>query len=491
LSEKSSVLSSQNLFDPDARIVVLGDIILDGYASGEVERISPEAPVPVLRHLSNREVAGGAANVAVNISALGGRAQLVGLVGEDQEAKRLKMILDAAGVHANLMAVPDRPTTSKLRMLAGRHQMLRIDREDASDAAPATEQTLIRMAADLLPGARALVLSDYKKGCLTDNVLRATIAQASLLGVPVFVDPKRSDFGIYAGAAFITPNRSELKAATGVSCDDRNACRRAARIAIDVSNATIVLTRSERGMALFSPDGMETWLPTNTQEVFDVSGAGDTVIATLAYAVASGMNVTQALRVANCAAGLVIGKSGTATTNAAEICEALQQEHRPTPPRKGSISLEDAEKIRTEWKKEELIVGFTNGCFDLIHPGHIALLREASQQCDRLVVGLNSDASVKRLKGDARPIQDDRSRAEVMSAISYVDLVVIFDEDTPLRLIEELRPDVLIKGSDYEEHEIVGADLVKGAGGSVVRVNVRQGHSTSDLVARSRQPEHS
>jgi D-beta-D-heptose 7-phosphate kinase / D-beta-D-heptose 1-phosphate adenosyltransferase len=481
-------VSSPRLFDSQARILVLGDVMLDGYASGGVERISPEAPVPVLRHLSHHEVPGGGANVAMNIAAIGGKPCLIGLVGQDDEAQRLADLLQAAGVETRLIAVPERPTTFKLRILAGNHQMLRIDKEDVAPASPDAEDALIQGVLEVLKDMRALILSDYRKGCLTDRVLGAVIEAARSFGVPVFVDPKRADFSAYAGANFITPNRSELKAATGIACEDDDACEAAATIARNASGAAILLTRSEQGMTFFPVEGEAISLPTEAQEVFDVSGAGDSVIATFALGVVSGMTIPQALRAANCAAGIVISRAGTATTTEAEIAAAMDRGHLQKRS-EAALSLEEAQRLRRIWRDEKLTVGFTNGCFDLLHPGHIALLRESARNCDRLIVGLNTDASVRRLKGDSRPIQTEGARAEVMAAITYVDGVVLFGEDTPYALIAALEPDVLIKGSDYEEHQIVGADLVRARGGNIVRVDLRRGHSTSNLVARSRAPE--
>lgn len=462
--------------------------MLDGYASGGVERISPEAPVPVLRHLSHHEVPGGGANVAMNIAAIGGKPCLIGLVGQDDEAQRLTNLLQAAGVETRLVAVSERPTTFKLRILAGNHQMLRIDKEDVAPAGPDAEDALIRGVLEVLKDMRGVILSDYRKGCLTDRVLATVIEAARSFDVPVFVDPKRADFSAYAGANFITPNRSELKAATGIACGDDNTCEAAAMIARKASGAAILLTRSEQGMTFFPVEGDAISLPTEAQEVFDVSGAGDSVIATFALGVVSGMTIPQALRAANCAAGIVISRAGTATTTEAEIAAAMDSGHLQTRS-EGALSLEEAQRLRRIWRDEKLTVGFTNGCFDLLHPGHIALLRESALCCDRLIVGLNTDASVRRLKGESRPIQNEGARAEVMAAITYVDGVVLFDEDTPYEMIAALEPDVLIKGADYEEHQIVGGDLVKSRGGSIVRVDLKRGHSTTNLVARSRTPE--
>ncbi len=476
---------SPALFDHAAGILVVGDVMLDGYASGGVERISPEAPVPVLKHLTHHEVPGGGANVAMNIAALGGRAHLVGMIGSDDEGRRLVGMLAAAGVSPRLVTVEDRPTTFKLRILAGNHQMLRIDKEETGFPSPRAEEALIRAVDEALPGMRALIISDYSKGCLSDRVLATIIARARELEIPVIVDPKRTDFGAYAGATFLTPNRAELRAATGIACEADEACRRAAERAIAITGAGILLTRSEAGMSLYPVTGEEIVLATEAQEVFDVSGAGDSVVAVFAYSIASGHPVPQALRLANCVAGLVVAKAGTATATEAELVMALERAHPVADIGKGGTSRSDAVDIRAAWGRQELSVGFTNGCFDLLHPGHVALLREAALQCDRLIVGLNSDASITRLKGPTRPVQAAAARAEVLGAVRHVDLVVIFEEDTPLALIEALEPDLLVKGSDYAEDAIVGAGFVKARGGSIVRVDLREGHSTSSIIARS------
>lgn len=320
-------MSVIKLFDPSARILVLGDVMLDGYASGRVDRISPEAPVPVLRHLSSREVPGGGANVAMNIAALGARPYLVGLVGEDDEAQRLTRLLAEAGVETRFVSAPERPTTFKLRILADNHQMLRIDKEEVGAASVEMELELLSAALAVLPDVSSVILSDYGKGCLTNRIISDVITEAERRGVPVFVDPKRSDFSVYAGATFITPNRSELQVATGVTCDDDESCRLAAVIAQEASGASILLTRSEEGMTLFPTSGDVVKLPAEVKEVFDVSGAGDSVIATFTLGIVSGLAVPQALRAANCAAGLVVSRTGTATTTEAEIAEAMDREH--------------------------------------------------------------------------------------------------------------------------------------------------------------------
>lgn len=474
------------LFDPSARILVVGDIILDAYASGDVERISPEAPVPIMRHLHHHEVPGGSANVAMNIVALGGKACLIGLIGKDEEGARLANLLSASGIDNRMVEVEDRPTTFKLRILAGKHQMLRVDKEVSAPAEADAERKIINTALAEMCTADAMILSDYQKGCLTENVIQELIRSAKQKDIPVFVDPKRTDFAAYKGADYITPNRAELKAATGIACSDKEKCRMAATQVMRECGASILLTLSEQGMVLFQEKGEEEWLPTEAKEVFDVSGAGDSVIAAFAYACASGMPLSRALRVANVTAGVVIAKAGTATASEEEVSKALDPTHGGQESEVRLMSWQEAAELRANWKREGLSVGFTNGCFDLVHPGHVKLLNKAAGTCDRLVVALNSDSSVRRLKGESRPIQSQEARAIVMAAMRFVDAVVLFEEDTPLEIIQVLAPDVLIKGSDYEEADIVGADFVKSTGGKVERIDFEAGQSTSRLVSRSK-----
>lgn len=479
-------MTDRSLFARDVPILVVGDVILDGFSSGTVDRLSPEAPVPVLRHVGRHEVPGGGANVAMNIASLGGQAHLIGLIGADEEGRRLQALLDKGGVETGLIVAGDRPTTSKVRILAGTHQLMRIDKEETCAIPSAVEEALLVAISAALPTMKALILSDYNKGSLSDRVLRGAIEQARALNIPVFVDPKRQDFTAYAGATFITPNRAELAKATGIICDGDEACREAARRAGAITAANILLTRSEQGMSLFPLVGEEISVPSETREIFDVSGAGDTVVATFALAIACGHGASEALRLANNAARVVIGKSGTATLTQAELLVTVE---RPRFEMSQPISWAEVQFICDRWKQDGLRVGFTNGCFDLLHPGHVALLREAADHCDRLVVGLNSDESVRRLKGPTRPVQSEGARGELLCAIRHVDLVVIFTADTPLELISWLKPDLLVKGSDYSEDEIVGAELVKASGGRVLRVELREGHSTTNMIARMDSPQ--
>ena len=463
------------------RVVVLGDAMLDRYIAGEVRRISPEAPIPVLRARERREVAGGAANAALNVASLGGQAVLVAAVGRDEAAAGLRAAL--AGVEARLVEAP-RPTTVKTRFVAGGQQMLRLDEEEAGPVDAATEAGLLAATAAALAGARALILSDYAKGVLTDRVIAGAIAAARALGVPVIVDPKRQDFAAYAGATVVAPNALEVTRATGLEAGDDAAAARACRVALGQARAeAILLKRSEKGLTLQPREGEALHVPTRAREVADVSGAGDTLVAAFALALAAGASMADAARLANEAAGLAVAHHGTAAVTRAELAEVLHRDE--------VLALDD--KIADEaaalariaaWRAAGLAIGFTNGCFDLIHPGHVRLLARARAACDRLVVGLNTDASVKRLKGPDRPVQSETARATVMASIASADLVVLFEEDTPERLIRAIAPDVLIKGSDYTVETVVGADFVQAHGGRVVLIPLAAGHSTTATISR-------
>jgi D-beta-D-heptose 7-phosphate kinase / D-beta-D-heptose 1-phosphate adenosyltransferase len=476
---------------PEASILVLGEAMLDVFITGDVDRISPEAPVPVLRHRRDKLVAGGAGNVACNIAHLGGAPVLITLVGDDSEGASLMALLGAEGVTTEAVVTRGRMTTSKTRVMGGSHHLMRIDREDSSPISEEVEDEVLARLKSALPRARALAISDYGKGMLTDRVLVAAIAMARAQGVPVIVDPKRRDFSLYAGADVIKPNRVELSGASGLHCHTDEEVVRAAEAVMRLTGADLLVTRAERGMSYFSPGAIPINMPTQAKLVFDVSGAGDAVLATFAYGLVGRLPIEQTMRLANLAAGIVVSKPGTATITLDELrAEAALQEEAVAFRKGGLASVDEARAIREHWRRQGLSVGFTNGCFDLLHPGHVAILRGAARLCDRLVVGLNSDESVSRLKGPTRPVQRANARAAVLGAIDCVDLVVVFGEDTPFDLIGALLPDVLIKGADYTEDQIVGADVVRAAGGRIERIKLVEGQSTSDLIRRANGLTH-
>jgi D-beta-D-heptose 7-phosphate kinase/D-beta-D-heptose 1-phosphate adenosyltransferase len=467
------------------RVLVLGDVMLDHYVYGAVTRLSPEAPIPVIHVERDLYLPGGAANVARNIAALGGQAVLIGIIGEDDGARGLCDLLGAQpAIDARLIVDPGRATTQKTRFVADRQQMLRADRETPVPASGSLAGALVEAAAAALGRSDIVILSDYAKGALSDAVLGPVIAEARRRGQPVIADPKSRSFERYHGVSVLTPNRKEIAAATGIGSDDDTGAAAAGRAARDGYGIDAVLvTRGEQGMTLVEDGADPVHLPAEAREVFDVTGAGDTVVAILALATAAGAPLVEAARLANIAAGLVVGKIGTATVSLAELAAALQTEALARTETK-VVTLETALEHVAGWRALGDRIGFTNGCFDLIHPGHIALLEQARAACGRLIVGLNTDESVQRLKGADRPVQNGTARALVLASLKPVDLVVPFDADTPTDLIHAIRPDVLVKGSDYRLEQVVGASFVQSYGGQVLLVDVVPGHSTSAMIGR-------
>jgi len=473
---------------PPGAIAVIGDLIVDHYIVGSVSRISPEAPVPVVVRGEDRLVPGGAANVAANAAAMGAPVYLVGLVGADARADQLRQALAAFPAIAldGLVADETRPTITKTRVMSGRQQIVRIDAEDVRPPSRSVEDQLIAAAQTAIAGARAVVLSDYAKGVLTDRVIAAIMAFAQVRAVPVIVDPKRRTFESYRGAALVTPNRRELSEATGLPDETDEDAAAAAAAAGDQFGGDVLVTRAEKGMTLWRQGGAVLHVPAEAREVFDVSGAGDTALAALSVSLTSGLSLEASVRVANVAAALAVAKLGTAVVTRAELVAALERSVPQVEPSGALVSLERARDILSRWRAAGAKIAFTNGCFDLLHPGHVALLEAAAAEADRLVVALNTDASVQRLKGPTRPLQDETARARVMGAMRCVDLVVLFDEDTPLQVIETLLPDVLVKGADYAPDQVVGADVVIANGGRLVLADLIAGRSTTSLVAKAR-----
>lgn len=474
-------------------VLCVGDLMLDRYVYSDMERISPEAPVPVLLMRHTREMLGGAGNVASNVASLGGRAVLIGMLGRDASGDCLRRILaHLPGVVASCIDTNDRPTICKTRFIAANQQVVRADEESLQPLTAAEEAALLEAVRSWIGRVGAVVLSDYGKGMLNAATIAAVTGAARAAGVPVFVDPKSPDFSHYRGATCITPNLKELAAASGEAVGDEAGVVRAARRVLAQAGAGAILaTRSEKGMVLVEAGGEVHSVPARAREVFDVSGAGDTVIATMALCHAAGRPLSQAMYVANAAASVVVSKLGTATATMAEVMRELDaQEYEPgTAATSGVQKLERVRDLVRHWKEQGLVVGFTNGCFDVLHPGHVALLARARGECDRLVVALNTDASVRRLKGPTRPVNTLDARAEVMAAVRYVDCVVAFDGDTPLELIRELLPNVLVKGADYTVDRVVGADLVQAAGGRVVLADLVSGQSTTATITRMQTTE--
>lgn len=464
-----------------ARVACIGDVMLDRYVYGAVDRVSPEAPIPVLRIAEETATLGGAGNVARNLAALGAQAAFVAVVGNDDAGREIERLMAGLGIEAALVRDADRPTTIKTRYVAVGQQLLRADRETDAALGSTAEGEVLARADSAVAGAAVVVLSDYGKGVLTEAGCARVIRAAG--GKPVIVDPKGPDFAKYRGATIVTPNRRELADATRMPvatlADVEAAARRAQA---DSGIAAVLVTLSADGMLLVDAGGAQH-LPAQAREVFDVSGAGDTVVATLAAALAAGASRVDAAHLANAAAGLVVGKRGTAVVLGPELVEALHTGDLLSGERKLVPLGVALERIAT-WRARGERIGFTNGVFDLIHPGHVSLLAQARAACDRLIVGLNADASVKRLKGPERPIQSEAARAAVLGSLAPVDLVIMFADDTPIRLIEAIRPDVLVKGADYKVNEVVGGDLVRGYGGRVLLAELAPGHSTTATISR-------
>jgi len=472
-----------------ARSVVLGDVILDRYVTGLAPRLSPEAPIPVLRPTERRTTLGGAANVALNVATLGGHATLIGVIGDDAAGAELSDLVAAAdGVSGALVTARGRPTTVKTRFMAAAHQLLRLDEETTDPLDSNSAAAVLEQLGKTLDNADVVIFSDYAKGVLCDRVLGAALARTAAHRVTVIADPKRYDFAAYRGATVLTPNEHEVRQATRIDAEDDENADRAGRVALEATGGEAVLvTRSAKGLTLVRRGRTPLHLPTRAREVADVSGAGDTLVAALAVAMGAGATLADAAALANLTAGLSVGKQGTATVSRDEVLDALRLETLVASDRKVATTEEAAVRVAA-WRAARLRIGFANGCFDLIHPGHVRLLTEARSACDRLIVALNTDASVKRLKGPTRPVQNESSRATVMASLTPVDLVTLFDEDTPLELIRRLRPDVLVKGADYTVDQVVGGDLVQGWGGRVLLVDLQEGHSTTGTIRRMTAP---
>jgi len=466
------------------QVLVVGDVMLDQYVWGDVERISPEAPVPVLHAKLRDEKPGGAANVAMNLAGLGACVTLVGFAGGDDEQRMLEAILADRAIEPLLAPISGLRTTTKLRVLSGHQQMIRIDTESAAPISQADHQGLLACALAHLPSASVVVLSDYAKGVLTEGLCQAIIGEANKRHIPVLVDPKSRSFARYRGATAVCPNLKELAAATGEVTSDLDGLLGAGqKLVASLAVKFVVVTLGEKGIAVLRPDS-RFHAPAAVRQVYDVSGAGDTVIATLALALASRIPVESAVQLANVAAGVVVGKVGTVPIQREELLGALSQGILPAMDEK-VVSLEPLLGRVSVWRSSGEHVVFTNGCFDILHIGHIRLLEEARRKGDRLIVAVNSDDSVRRLKGPLRPVVAERERAAVLAALSAVDAVVIFDESTPLRLIEAIRPDVLVKGGDYTEESVVGAREVRAWGGRVELIPLVGGVSTTRLIAKS------
>ncbi|MGF1641254.1 MAG: D-glycero-beta-D-manno-heptose-7-phosphate kinase [Rhodospirillales bacterium] len=468
----------------NARVLCIGDVMLDRYVHGRVERISPEAPIPVLSVEREATMLGGAGNVVRNLLALGATGRFISVVGADPAADDLRALLaDERNIGFALITEPGRRTSIKTRYLAGNQQIVRADWETVEPLSEAAHAAVFRAATEMLPECSVMVLSDYGKGVFGNGLVGRLIAAAHAAGKKVIVDPKGNGYQRYRGADVITPNRYELAQAVNATIVEGQEGTHARDLIATYDFGAVLATLGEDGMLLVTAAGDVRPLPAEAREVFDVSGAGDTVVATVAAALAIGAPLERAAALANVTAGIVVGKVGTATVYASEVAQELLH-HDLSKVEAKAMVLEAARDRVERWRRRGLRIGFTNGCFDLLHPGHVSLLNQAKEACDRLVVGLNNDASVARLKGPGRPIQSEVARTTVLASLSTVDLVVVFGEDTPIRVIEKLRPDVLVKGADYRLDEVVGADVVQGYGGRVMLARLQPGYSTTATLSR-------
>ena len=474
----------------EKHILVVGDVMLDKYIHGNVDRISPEAPVPVVQATLRSQQPGGAANVAMNLAGLGSRSTVIGFAGDDEDGAALSGLLKAAGVNADLVIVPGMPTTSKLRILGGSQQMVRLDIETKAARPAEAYATLLMQVHNLIPRIDAVILSDYAKGALTAEVCQTIIREARRAGIPVLVDPKGRDFQRYRGATTISPNLKELALAvretdTTSETDLDSVLNQGQSMIRELGLDYLTVTLGEKGIVVLGPRS-RLHAPAVAKQVFDVSGAGDTVIATLALAAASGVTVEDAARVANAAAAIVVSKVGTVPVARHELVAALTEFSGTETPEK-TLDLSRLLVRASEWRATGHKVVFTNGCFDILHVGHIALLEDCRRLGSKVVVGINSDASVSRLKGPSRPIVGERERARILAALSATDAIVVFDDPTPIHLITALRPDVLVKGGDYVADDIVGAPEVRSWGGRVVIAPTVEGFSTTNIVRKLSQ----
>jgi len=463
------------------QVLVVGDLMLDRYWHGAASRISPEAPVPVVNVEQSEDRIGGAGNVALNIASLGAGAFLVGVVGEDDAATSLKTRLESAGIHCDFQISETKPTITKLRVISRHQQLLRLDFEElfaAEDCAHLPQKTEM-----LLPNVGALVLSDYAKGALSDP--QSLIELARQKNVPVLVDPKGTDFERYRGATLLTPNLAEFEAVVGECPNEQAIVEKGAELLQTLDIDALLITRSEKGMTLLHKGSCQDTevlhLPARAREVFDVTGAGDTVISVLATALAAGEGLPEAMAMANIAAGIVVGKLGTATVSMPELRRAISQEQGSE---RGVVNEEqllvDVADARAHGEK----IVFTNGCFDILHAGHVGYLEQARKQGDRLILAINSDASVTRLKGEGRPINPVERRMAVLAGLEAVDWVVSFEDDTPERLLELIKPDILVKGGDYSRKEVVGWEIVESYGGEIAVLDFLDDCSTTAIVEK-------
>ncbi len=465
-----------------AHALVIGDVMLDRYLIGSVGRISPEAPVPIVLLNAQNERAGGAANVAANLALLGIKTHLIGCVGDDSEGKSLAKLISETGIENNCFTSKNRPTIAKTRVVSGHQQMMRLDQESSAIFTREENDALqANIHKALKASPQIVILSDYAKGLLSLDICQAIIKQCNAQKIPVLVDPKGADYTKYVGATALTPNKKETAEACSTTIHDVDLIAKASALKNCIQLQFLAVTRGEEGITLI--DETEHHLPATAKQVFDVSGAGDTVIATLAAGMINSLTPLAALQLANLAAGVVVGKVGTVPITRADLIEALQAEQGSEQAHKVCDLAQLMAKVAT-WKTQNQKIVFTNGCFDLLHAGHVTYLEAAKKRGDKLVLGLNTDRSVSALKGPSRPVVQENDRARVLAALESVDAVILFDEDTPLNLINAIKPNVIAKGSDYNADQVVGGKEVLSWGGEIALIDLVEGRSTSKLIKK-------
>ncbi|MFL2650475.1 MAG: PfkB family carbohydrate kinase [Alphaproteobacteria bacterium] len=467
------------------KILCIGDLILDHYVHGDIDRISPEAPIPILKaNDKNYNILGGCGNVARNICSANNKCHLISIVGKDDDGLRLKEIIRRIkNLTSNLIVDPVRCTTKKTRYVCENQQILRVDKEMENPISTAIELKIIKLLKKKINDCNVIVLSDYNKGVLTNNLIKRIIKIAKDYKKILIVDPKKKDFSVYAGATFITPNLKELKAATNTlsistkSNENSLVLKLSKKIINKFDFKAVITTRSSNGISVVTDVGSFFHLPSEAKEVFDVSGAGDTVLAYLSSSISKGESLESSIKISNVAAGLAVAKFGTSVVSIDEIENTKQIKNNKV------VTHQDISKILRDYDGEK-IIGFTNGCFDLLHTGHISYLKSAKQKCDLLILGLNSDESIKKLKGKNRPIVEQKDRVEILSSFPFVDKIVVFEEATPIKLIKKIKPNVIFKGKDYKKEDVVGFYESKKWQGKVILIDFVENKSTTNLIER-------